>query len=1067
MTRTRRAQDGDAAAFDRDREEALLDRAFEAAVSLFEQGCEVGWVDVAEGREDLRPQIEEVLALARQVAPIRPTSIPKVPGYVVLGEIASGAMGEVFIARQERAAGRLVALKVLPNTSAYSSRARERFRVESAAIARLGHPSIVRIFDIVEHEGIHAFAMELVDGSTLADLIREVRYSRIGQQRHPATNRAPQSRPRSRVRPRNGPLGCDPALVCRVGVAIARALDAVHAAGMLHRDVKPSNILIRSDGAPLLTDFGLVRDVTSTVRTEPGQFVGTAAYASPEQLRGAPVDARADVYSLGATLFHALAGALPIVATTPAEILHAIECGPAPRIRSPRTLMSADLHTAIARAMEPEPHRRYASAGAFADDLQRILEHRPIEARPPSMWRRLRLAARRNRRSIVGAVLGGAGMLAVASAAVLWWVLLPRWTRHDLREARLALLDPSQSDAWFAGAHLRDRGRPPTTSDTGLERAASLFLRAASYRRLSEVERLEVQAVLIAGALRSGREPPVPPWFERQAPAAAAYARSWTAVGLPPVDEVRDPGGSADRRTLGLIAALCGDMVVGIEAWEALDVERAPDALVEAAMAQYCLAMDQDARALAFAASAYRQFDGVGFVCVKYADAAVRTGDLVLAERLLAHARTMDGHDSYMTLERVEADLKASWAIRLRAQGRSVEADALDAEAQSQYERYRRTRLNGSARDRYGQFLTARGRLDEAAHVYGEIVRIYPGVRLYREKLRDAADLWWGSLGVRERLRAIRGLLEGEPLLYEMLFLYANGIGPPLELRPRPPITPDRKTPDAYLTSVGLAELGERLRVRDLDRWGAAHRWTPALREALVWLWVLPLPSWTADAVLAAAAPSPMISGGRRPPVVYVQTFEADTWPDELYSPVRPGARVAIEESVLALSIEAGSLADQHRAVVSTRFAIDGDFEISAQVPRPPIERYQAMGMSGAGVSAQVVSTPYDGGGGSIVVRPERTLLSRPVPGTDRSTMRIRRTGWVVRTEYLDRASGWTVSNFVYDRRVTPPVRANLQLNGVAPVPSPDACTFDDWEIRADRLIPEASLPEGMQMYPR
>ena len=210
-----------------------------------------------------------------------------------------------------------------------------------------------------------------------------------------------------------------------------------------------------------------------------------------------------------------------------------------------------------------------------------------------------------------------------------------------------------------------------------------------------------------------------------------------------------------------------------------------------------------------------------------------------------------------------------------------------------------------------------------------------------------------------------------------------------------------------------------------------------------------------------------MISGGRRPPVVYVQTFEADTWPDELYSPVRPGARVAIEESVLALSIEAGSLADQHRAVVSTRFAIDGDFEISAQVPRPPIERYQAMGMSGAGVSAQVVSTPYDGGGGSIVVRPERTLLSRPVPGTDRSTMRIRRTGWVVRTEYLDRASGWTVSNFVYDRRVTPPGRANLQLNGVAPVPWPDACTFDDWEIRADRLIPETSLPEGMQMYPR
>ena len=431
MTRTRRAQDGDAAAFDRDREEALLDRAFEAAVSLFEQGCEVGWVDVAEGREDLRPQIEEVLALARQVAPIRPTSIPKVPGYVVLGEIASGAMGEVFIARQERAAGRLVALKVLPNTSAYSSRARERFRVESAAIARLGHPSIVRIFDIVEHEGIHAFAMELVDGSTLADLIREVRYSRIGQQRHPRPTR-PQSRPRSRVRPRNGPWDATPrwcagsAWRSRGPWMRSTPRDAPSGCQAVEH---PHSVR----WCALLTDFGLVRDVTSTVRTEPGQFVGTAAYASPEQ------PGRASRCPSRCVL--ARCHAVPRARRSTSDRGDHARRDPArDRVRA-----------GAADPIAPDAHVRGPAHGDRESDGTRAsssvclgwgVRGRPPEDprassdRGPSAEHVEAAAAGCSSKPSVDRGRSSAGWHARRpSAAVLWWVLLPRWTRHDLREA--------------------------------------------------------------------------------------------------------------------------------------------------------------------------------------------------------------------------------------------------------------------------------------------------------------------------------------------------------------------------------------------------------------------------------------------------------------------------------------------------------------------------------------------------------------------------------------------------------------------------------------------------------
>ena len=166
--------------------------------------------------------------------------------------------------------------------------ARRRFLAEARALARVRHPSLVVVHEVIELDEICAFAMEWIGGESLADrLVRE------------------------------GSL--DPSRVCRVGGSIARALAAAHDAGLLHRDVKPSNILLRESGEALLSDFGLVLDDAASALTGTGVFLGTMAYAAPEQLRGdrPSVGPATDVYSLGATLHHALTGAAPVRPVAP------------------------------------------------------------------------------------------------------------------------------------------------------------------------------------------------------------------------------------------------------------------------------------------------------------------------------------------------------------------------------------------------------------------------------------------------------------------------------------------------------------------------------------------------------------------------------------------------------------------------------------------------------------------------------------------------------------------------------------------------------------------------------
>lgn len=358
-------------------EAADLDAAFERALAAIEEGRVPDPEDLIPGRPDLREPLDALIELAASVTvgPLAISFFPKVDGYEIQTEIGRGGMGAVYLARQVAAGSRMVALKVLPSEAA-SATTRERFRREAVALANLQHPNVVRVYDVVASEASVAYSMEYVPGASLQRLIECVT----------ETPRDAVSRVREALGVGDG-LSFEsnyPVQIARWGLHIAEALAAVHGAGLLHRDVKPSNILIRRDGVALLSDFGLVQRAVTPTTTVSAGFVGTALYAPPEQLRCEPeaIHPRADVFALGASLYHALVLKPPYPGRSIVQVVRAMESGAEPGLRSSPFQVPRDLVIIVLRAMALEPGRRHQSAEELADDLRRFLGHRPIRSRP-------------------------------------------------------------------------------------------------------------------------------------------------------------------------------------------------------------------------------------------------------------------------------------------------------------------------------------------------------------------------------------------------------------------------------------------------------------------------------------------------------------------------------------------------------------------------------------------------------------------------------------------------------------------------------------------------------------
>ena len=305
-------------------------------------------------------------------APLRPGA--QLDKFRIVRELGRGGMAVVYLATQLDLA-RPVALKVLRAGLSVDRRHVERFQREALAVARLQHPHIVQVHAVGEAQGWHYIAMEYVEGPTLAE---------VYEQLPPAGERTAEDLARLAGMPSDSVLGLSfERALCRLLAPVARALATTHELGLLHRDVKPSNILIRKGGHALIADFGLAKGDNDPGLSLTGEPVGTPFYMSPEQalLVEQEIDQRTDVYSLGVALYEGLAGRRPFEGRTALAVLDAVRREQAPELRSLAPRTSRDADAVVARAMAREREGRYPSALEFAADLSALADGAPTQAR--------------------------------------------------------------------------------------------------------------------------------------------------------------------------------------------------------------------------------------------------------------------------------------------------------------------------------------------------------------------------------------------------------------------------------------------------------------------------------------------------------------------------------------------------------------------------------------------------------------------------------------------------------------------------------------------------------------
>ena len=381
--------------------------------------------------------------------------------YRIVREIGRGGMGVVYEARQI-SLGRRVALKVLPFAAMLDKQQLKRFQNEARAAATLDHPNVVHVYSVGHERGVYYYAMQLIEGQSMAAVIAELlRLSELdadeegqadvsnaaisGLTSDLASDRfappsdeqihrndagtlehraAAETRRRTQAvlsteRSTNGPQFFR--TVAQLGIQAAAALDHAHQSGVIHRDVKPANLLLDADGKLWVTDFGLARIEADAGMTMTGDMLGTLRYMSPEQMLGkrASVDHRVDIYSLGATLYELLTLQPAYPADDRQELLRQVANEEPRPPRRLRREIPTDLETIVLKAICKNPSERYATAGDLADDLQRFLEQKPIEARRPTLLDRIAKWSRRHQPAIVGAAASLVMLVTVAGGLLL------------------------------------------------------------------------------------------------------------------------------------------------------------------------------------------------------------------------------------------------------------------------------------------------------------------------------------------------------------------------------------------------------------------------------------------------------------------------------------------------------------------------------------------------------------------------------------------------------------------------------------------------------------------------
>ncbi len=477
--------------------------------------------------------------------------------FRIVREVGRGGMGRVYEAEQV-SLGRRVALKVLPFAATMDPRQLQRFHNEARAAAGLHHTNIVPVYAVGCERGVHYYAMQFIDDRTLADFIAQQSGAAPSQvpttaEAEAAAASAPTAPPAARA---TSAAPRDAAYFRRIaewGIQAAEALDCAHQLGIVHRDVKPANLMVDDTGRLWVTDFGLAQ-VQSDVRlTQTGDLVGTLRYMSPEQAlaKRVVVDHRTDVYSLGATLYELLTLAPAVSGGDRQELLRQLAFEEPKLARRRNRAIPAELETIVHKALEKNPADRYATAQELADDLRRFLEDKAIRAKRPTLRQRAGKWARRHRPLVRAVTALGLALLLLGGVA-LWREQRQRAAAERMGEAGLARAELlQQKERW------EEAGAVLAVAAGELEGRGLEALRERVERRKRDVDLLtrleEARLQAAAGSKETGFD---------NAGADRLYAGAFEWYGLDVT--ALDPPGAAERVRASAIRTR---VIAGLDHW--------------------------------------------------------------------------------------------------------------------------------------------------------------------------------------------------------------------------------------------------------------------------------------------------------------------------------------------------------------------------------------------------------------------------------------------------------------------------------------------------------------------
>lgn len=430
---------------------------------------------VADSESELSGELQERLAADRQCLdllhrawpaashpdPVADFDPPHALGdFRIIREVGRGGMGVVYEAEQ-LSLGRRVALKVLPFTAMLDEKAITRFKNEARAAATLEHPHIVPVFAVGNERGVYYYAMAYIEGRTLAEMVAALR--KKSGQRNVSPANSDETLDFKAHQPSAAAADTQPELeaalstlpdygsrayhlsVVRLGIQAARALHHAHERGIVHRDIKPGNLMVDTAGKVWITDFGLARIESEAGMTMTGDLLGTLRYMAPEQADGrtSVVDQRTDIFALGLTLYELLTLRPAFDAKDRGQLLKQIEEKDPPQLRRVNSSLPADLETIVGKAIVKEPKDRYATAAELADDLERLLELRPIKAKPPGLISRIVKWSRRHVAAVWVLLLV---LLAFTGFSLASTVIVKKAYEKENQQRQLATLEKQKAE---------------------------------------------------------------------------------------------------------------------------------------------------------------------------------------------------------------------------------------------------------------------------------------------------------------------------------------------------------------------------------------------------------------------------------------------------------------------------------------------------------------------------------------------------------------------------------------------------------------------------------------------